>query len=106
MNFEKLLIVKSETSATNLSWFPGIRGSLATGFLIRVQLILILALILDQRGVVFPVVRVLFFPERMSAAAVFFVAVGVIDLCMATFQETSPEFRKSIGQSYVQIPGV
>lgn len=100
VNFENFL---SKIGDQLSQFFP---GPWPAGSLVRVQFILVLPLILDQCGIVLSVVRVLFFPERVPAASVFFVAVGVIDLRMAIFQEASPKLWKSVGQSHVQIPRV
>ena len=47
---------------------------------IGVKFSLILPLVFQQRGVVFPVVWILFFVERMDPAAVLLVAVDMVEL--------------------------
>ena len=71
--------------------------------LVGVQLLLVFALVLDQVGVIFPIVWVLFFVDWMDAAAVFPVAVGMVHLCLARLQKTSWQFRNPIGGPNVDI---
>ena len=57
--------------------------------LIRVEFPLVFSLVFDEFGIVFAVVRILFFINRMTTAAVFPVAMSVVDLGVAALQETS-----------------
>ena len=74
--------------------------------LVGVQLLLVFALVLDQVGVIFPIVWVLFFVDWMDAAAVFPVAVGMVHLCLARLQKTARQFRNPVGGSYVDIESI
>ena len=54
-------------------------------YLIRAELLLILALILDNNGVIFPIVWILLFIDGMNAAAIFPISMRMIHLRLACF---------------------
>lgn len=69
--------------------------------LVRVQFSLVPAFVFDQLRVVFTVVRILFFIDRMTAASVLAVAVRMIDLCMARSEKAPAKLREPIGESNI-----
>jgi hypothetical protein len=69
--------------------------------LIRIQLLLILALVLDNNGVIFPIVWILFFVDRMHPAAIFTIAMRVIHLRLTRTEETSAKLGNTIGSPNV-----
>ena len=73
---------------------------------VRVKLPLVLALVLDQVGVVFTIVWILLLVDRMYPAPILPIAMGMIHLCLARLQETSTEFGDSIRGTHVHIEGV
>ena len=74
--------------------------------LVGTEFLFILPFVFDQVGIVFAVVRILFLIDGMPAAPVFPVAMRVIDLCVASFQETTPQLRKTVSGADVDVEGV
>lgn len=74
--------------------------------LVRIQFSLIFSLVLNEIGIVFSVVGVLLFMNWMGTAPVFFIAMGMVDLCPASINRASAQLRKSVGGSDIYIQGI
>ena len=109
----ELIAETSNSIALNRQTFPikatfnGTNELLALSFLlfalIRIQFFLILALILDNNGVIFPIVWILLFIDWMNAATIFPISMRVIHLSFACFQKTSSKFRYAISSTNIYI---
>ncbi len=91
----------SKKALKNEVFYDFIRGTESA--LIGVHFPFVPALVFDQRRVVFSVVRVLFFEDRMHPAAVFFVSVSVVYLDFAFLVKTLAQLGNRIGNSNIYI---
>ena len=73
---------------------------------IRMDFSLVLTLILDELRVILSVVWILLFINRMPTAAIFAIAMGMIDLRVARAEKTLSQLRQSVGKSDVDIQAV
>ena len=74
--------------------------------LIRIHFFLVTALVFDERRVIFTMMWILFFIPWMNAAAVLHITVLMVDLRPAFFDETTLQFRNSIGNAKLNIEGI
>ena len=73
---------------------------------IRVQPVFVFTLVFDQLGIVLAVMRILFFIDRVTAAAVLSVAMCVIDLGVASFEKTPAQLRQPVSETHVDVKTV
>jgi hypothetical protein len=74
--------------------------------LIGVHFLLILALVFDQRRMVFSISGVLLFEDGVYPATVFLVAVGMIDLDFTIRFKALRKFREGVSYPYIQIKSI
>jgi hypothetical protein len=74
--------------------------------LVRIEFVFVFPFVLDQVRIVFTIVRILLFPDRMHPAPVLAIAVSMIDLTVAFLDEASAEFGYAIGRTNVYVKSV
>lgn len=74
--------------------------------LIRIEFPFIFSFVLQKCGVIFPIMWILFFIDRMHAASILAVAMCVIHLRFTIFEETSSKLRNSVRSTNINIEGV
>ena len=82
------------------------RGKLIDFLSIRIQPVFVFTLVFDQLRIVLAVMRVLFFIDRVTAAAVLSVAMCVVDLSVARFEKTPAQLRQPVSEANVDVKSV
>ena len=84
----------------------GTKTRYSHGTLVWVELSLILPLVFDQGGVIFTVLGVLFFVNRMYPATVFPVSMRMVHLNLAVRVKALGKIGNAVAQAHVQIERV
>ena len=82
------------------------RGELLGFVSIRIQPVFVFTRVFDQLRIVLAVMWVLFFIDRVTAAAVLSVAMCVVDLGVARFEKAPAQLRQPVSEADVDVKTV